>query len=79
MEIEVQSIRSSVRSQYDARLHSAKGDLKKYKRLLAESRTQLARADLFPQTSIQTAASHLQTTHMLLQMTGQGFLQARQS
>jgi len=46
MEIEIQSIPSSIRSQYHTRLRSAKADLQKYKKLLADSRTQLARADL---------------------------------
>jgi len=47
MEIEFQSIPSAVRSQYHARLRSAKTNLQSYKKLLADSRTQLARADLF--------------------------------
>ncbi|KAF4619850.1 hypothetical protein D9613_005144 [Agrocybe pediades] len=46
MEIEIQGIPQSVRAQYHARLRSAKAELSKYKKLLAESRAQLARADL---------------------------------
>jgi len=46
MEIEVQGIPQSVRAQYHSRLRSAKAELSKYKKLLVESRTQLARADL---------------------------------
>jgi len=47
MEIEIQSIPSAIRSQYHTRLRSAKADLQKFKKLLTDSRTQLARADLF--------------------------------
>jgi vesicle transport through interaction with t-SNAREs protein 1 len=47
MEIELQSIPSAIRSQYHARLRSAKSDLQRYKKLLADSLTQHARADLF--------------------------------
>ena len=54
MEIEVQNIPSSIRSQYYARLRSAKTDLQTYKKLLADSRTQLARADLFSSNTNQT-------------------------
>jgi vesicle transport through interaction with t-SNAREs protein 1 len=46
MELEIQSIPSSIRPQYHTRLRSAKADLQKYKKLLTDSRTQLARADL---------------------------------
>ncbi|KAF8165454.1 vesicle transport v-snare protein vti1 [Crassisporium funariophilum] len=46
MEIEIQGIPQSVRAAYHTRLRSAKADLSKYKKLLAESRTQLARSDL---------------------------------
>ncbi|KAF9534804.1 vesicle transport v-SNARE protein N-terminus-domain-containing protein [Crepidotus variabilis] len=46
MELEVASIPQSVRSSYQTRLRSAKADLQKYKKLLTESRSQLARADL---------------------------------
>jgi len=46
MEIEIQGIPQSVRSGYHTRLRSAKGDLTKFKKLLADSRSQLARADL---------------------------------
>lgn len=46
MEIEVQSIPSSIRPQYLARLRSAKADLQKFKKLLTDSRANLARADL---------------------------------
>lgn len=46
MEIEIQSIPSSIRSQYNSRLRSAKSELQRYKKLLADSRTRLARSDL---------------------------------
>jgi len=46
MEIEIQGIPQSVRPGYHTRLRSAKGDLTKFKKLLADSRSQLARADL---------------------------------
>jgi len=50
MEIEIQGIPQSVRPQYHTRLQSAKADLSKYKKLLAESRSQLARAALLSST-----------------------------
>ncbi|KAJ3511499.1 hypothetical protein NLJ89_g4061 [Agrocybe chaxingu] len=46
MEIEIQGIPQSVRAQYHARLRTCKADLSQYKKLLADSRAQLARADL---------------------------------
>jgi len=46
MEIEIQSIPISIRSQYHARLRAAKADLQKYKKLLVDSRSQFVRADL---------------------------------
>ncbi|CAA7259658.1 unnamed protein product [Cyclocybe aegerita] len=46
MEIEIQGIPQSVRAQYHTRLRAAKADLSRYKKLLADSRAQLARADL---------------------------------
>ena len=50
MEIEIQGIPQSVRPQYHTRLQSARADLSKYKKLLAESRSQLARAALLSST-----------------------------
>ena len=47
MEIEIQSIPIAIRSQYHARLRAAKADLQKYKKLLADSRSQFVRTDLF--------------------------------
>lgn len=46
MEIEIQSIPISSRSQYHVRLRAAKADVQKYKKLLAKSRSQSVRADL---------------------------------
>ena len=46
MEIEIQGVPQSARAQYHNRLRSAKADLSKYKKLLAESRSQLARSSL---------------------------------
>jgi|SRR6266508_6563649 len=53
MEIEVQSVPQAIRAQYYTRLRTAKADLQKYKKLLAESRSQLARADLLASTAYQ--------------------------
>ena|SRR5260221_10583436 len=47
MEIELQSIPLSNRSQYHTRHRSAKESLQSYKKLLADSRIQLTRAELF--------------------------------
>ncbi|KAF8913797.1 vesicle transport v-snare protein vti1 [Gymnopilus junonius] len=46
MEIEIQGVPQSVRAQYHLRLRAAKDDLSKHKKLLADSRSQLARVDL---------------------------------
>ena len=46
MEIEIQGIPQSIRSQYETRLRSAKAELARYKKLLQEQHAQLARADL---------------------------------
>ncbi|KIM46299.1 hypothetical protein M413DRAFT_441386 [Hebeloma cylindrosporum] len=46
MEIEIQGIPQSVRAQYHSRLRSAKADLSKHKKLLADAQAQLARSDL---------------------------------
>ena len=46
MEIEIQGIPQSIRSQYEIRLRSAKAELVRYKKLLQEQHAQLARADL---------------------------------
>jgi vesicle transport through interaction with t-SNAREs protein 1 len=46
MEIEVQGVPQNVRASYHVRLRSAKSDLQALKKLLADSRAQLARADL---------------------------------
>ncbi|PPQ77355.1 hypothetical protein CVT25_010937 [Psilocybe cyanescens] len=46
MEIEIQGIPQSVRAQYQSRLRSAKAELSKHKKLLVDSRAQLARMDL---------------------------------
>lgn len=46
MEIEIQGIPQSVRAQYQSRLRSAKAELAKQKKLLVDSRAQLARMDL---------------------------------
>lgn len=51
MEIELQSIPLSIRSQYHARHRSAKESLQSYKKLLADSRIQLTRAELFSASS----------------------------
>src|SRR5882757_10587102 len=51
MEIEFQSIPSAIRPQYHARLRSAKTNLQMYKKVLVDSRTQLARTDLFSSNS----------------------------
>jgi len=50
MEIEIQGVPQSVRPQYHTRLRSAKADLSKYKKLLAESRSQFARSALLSST-----------------------------
>ena len=52
MEIEVQGVPQSARAQYHNRLRSAKADLSKYKKLLAESRSQLARSSLLSSTKL---------------------------
>jgi vesicle transport through interaction with t-SNAREs 1 len=52
MEIEIQGVPQSVRPQYHIRLRSAKADLSKYKKLLAESRSQLARSALLSSTKL---------------------------
>ena len=52
MEIEVQGVPQTVRAQYHNRLRSAKADLSKYKKLLAESRSQLARSALLSSTKL---------------------------
>ena len=52
MEIEIQGVPQSVRPQYHTRLRSAKADLSKYKKLLAESRSQLARSALLSSTKL---------------------------
>lgn len=46
MEIEIQGIPQSIRTEYDARLRTAKADLARYKKLLKEQRAQAARSDL---------------------------------
>jgi len=46
MEIEIQGIPQSIRSQYEIRLRSAKAELARYKKLLQEQHAQLARVDL---------------------------------
>ncbi|KAH0587445.1 hypothetical protein H2248_006232 [Termitomyces sp. 'cryptogamus'] len=46
MEIEIQGIPQSIRSEYHTRLRTAKADLSRYKKLLKEQRTQVARSDL---------------------------------
>lgn len=46
LEIEIQGIPKSVRSQYASRLKQAKTELAKYKKLSKETHTQLARSDL---------------------------------
>ena len=56
MELEVQSIPQSIRLQYHTRLSTAKADLQKYKKLLAESRSQFARADLLSSKAYQSGA-----------------------
>jgi len=50
MEIEIQGVPQSVRPQYHTRLRSAKADLSEYKKLLADSRSQLARSTLLSST-----------------------------
>jgi len=52
MEIEIQGVPQSARAQYHIRLRSAKADLSKYKKLLAESRSQLARSSLLSSTKL---------------------------
>jgi len=52
MEIEIQGVPQSVRAQYHTRLRSAKADLSKYKKLLTESRSQLARSALLSSTKL---------------------------
>jgi vesicle transport through interaction with t-SNAREs 1 len=52
MEIEIQGVPQSARAQYHSRLRSAKADLSKYKKLLAESRSQLARSSLLSSTKL---------------------------
>jgi len=52
MEIEIQGVPQSARAQYHSRLRSAKADLSKYKKLLAESRSQLARSNLLSSTKL---------------------------
>ena len=52
MEIEIQGVPQSARAQYHNRLRSAKADLSKYKKLLAESRSQLARSALLSSTKL---------------------------
>ena len=46
MEIEIQSIPQSVRAQYHTRLRTAKADLSRYKKLLKDQKSQVARSDL---------------------------------
>lgn len=58
MELEVSSIPQSIRTSYQARLRTAKADLQKHKKLLADSRARLARADLLASsTSTNSYAS----------------------
>ena len=52
MEIEIQGVPQSVRAQHHTRLRSAKADLSKYKKLLAESRSQLARSALLSSSKL---------------------------
>jgi len=52
MEIEIQGVPQSVRAQHHTRLRSAKADLSKYKKLLAESRSQLARSVLLSSSKL---------------------------
>ncbi|KAJ8463076.1 hypothetical protein ONZ45_g17711 [Pleurotus djamor] len=47
MDIEIQGIPQSIRPQYQSRLRTAKADLSRYKKLLKEAQTQMARSDLF--------------------------------
>ncbi|TFK43644.1 vesicle transport v-SNARE protein N-terminus-domain-containing protein [Crucibulum laeve] len=53
MEIEIQGIPQSVRAQYHTRLRTAKSELARYKKLMNDVRTQLARADLLSSSSPQ--------------------------
>lgn len=46
MEIEIQGIPQSIRSEYHTRLRTAKADLARCKKLLKEQRAQVARLDL---------------------------------
>ena len=46
MEIEIQGVPQTVRAQYHLRLRAAKDELSKHKKLLADARSKLARADL---------------------------------
>jgi len=47
MEIEIQGIPQSIRSQYQSRIRSSKADLPRYKKLSREMHAQASRADLF--------------------------------
>ena len=58
MEIEIQGVPQSARAQYHNRLRSAKADLSKYKKLLAESRSQLARSSLLSSTKLSENAAY---------------------
>lgn len=46
MELEIQGIPHSIRAQYQPRLRTAKSDLARYKKLLKDQNSQIARADL---------------------------------
>ncbi|KAF8812334.1 vesicle transport v-snare protein vti1 [Phlegmacium glaucopus] len=59
MEIEIQGVPQSVRPQYHTRLRSAKADLSKYKKLLADSRAQLARSTLLTFTKQSGGAAYI--------------------
>ncbi|KAG6809288.1 hypothetical protein H0H92_000821 [Tricholoma furcatifolium] len=55
MEIEIQGIPQSIRSEYHKRLRTAKADLAQYKKLLKEQRAQVARSDLLSSQPFTTS------------------------
>ncbi|KAF9469088.1 vesicle transport v-SNARE protein N-terminus-domain-containing protein [Collybia nuda] len=70
MEIEIQGIPQSVRVQYHTRLRNAKANLSRYKKLLKEGNSQMARSDLLSSsqsfvTSDEPYGSNNDRTHLL--------------
>ena len=57
MEIEIQGIPQSIRPSYQTRLRTAKGDLQRFKKLLKDVNSQIARSDLLSRSPMGTPTS----------------------